>query len=257
VSPRVPQFAADRPGRRRRGGPADPGGQGGNHIGVTPDGPRGPRRQVQAGVVYLASWTGLCIIPVGVGYRNPWRLRSWDCFAVPRPGSDATVIAAEPIFVPPNLDREAVEQYRLRLEQALADVSADAEHWANRTRGQAPRADVPATVGRGDVQNLLHGTHSTGNGHATTSNGRGPRDFALAPRAGSAMSMTPVNSDAADRPPAIPVLENRCGTLLGGRGRVVVFTIAVLLDPYQADGCPTMETHQMGLPACTFKTVTL
>src|SRR5262245_16895790 len=29
----------------------------GNHIGVTPDGPRGPRRQVQAGVLYLASWT--------------------------------------------------------------------------------------------------------------------------------------------------------------------------------------------------------
>lgn len=58
---------------------------------------------------------------------------------------------------------------------------------------------------------------------------------------------------------AIPVLENWVrGTLLGMvAGAVAVFTIAVLLDPYQDDGSArTMETHrQMGLPPCTFKTV--
>src|SRR5262249_7843995 len=53
------------------------------HLAITPDGPRGPRRQVQDGLVYLASRTGLQIVPTGFGYEHPWRLRSWDRFAVP------------------------------------------------------------------------------------------------------------------------------------------------------------------------------
>ena len=56
------------------------------HLVITPDGPRGPRRQVQAGMVYLAARTGVPIVPVGIGYDRPWRTKSWDRFAVPRPG---------------------------------------------------------------------------------------------------------------------------------------------------------------------------
>lgn len=147
-------------------------GQGGHHIGITPDGPRGPRRQAQAGAVYLASRTGLAIIPVGIGYHKPWRLRSWDRFAVPRPWSDAAVVTGEPIFVPPDLDREAMEQHRLRLELALADASADAERWAEHARGQAPLPPAPADPApRQDVHHLLHGTHVNGNGRATDEHG--------------------------------------------------------------------------------------
>ncbi len=41
-------------------------------------------------------------------------------------------------------------------------------------------------------------------------------------------------------------------------GLVTVFSLAVYLNPYEEDGTPlTMETHrQLGLPPCTFKTVT-
>src|SRR5262249_33143303 len=38
------------------------------HVVVTPDGPRGPRRRVQPGLVYLASRCGLPIVLGGVGY---------------------------------------------------------------------------------------------------------------------------------------------------------------------------------------------
>src|ERR1700682_2061333 len=48
------------------------------HIAVTPDGPRGPRRTVQPGLVYLAGLTGLPIVPVGFAYRGAWRMNSWD-----------------------------------------------------------------------------------------------------------------------------------------------------------------------------------
>ncbi len=100
------------------------------HLAVTPDGPRGPRRQVQLGAVYLASKVGLPIVPFGVGYDRPWRMRSWDRFAVPRPFSRAVLVTAEPIRVPGTADRTALEHYRRRLENALNDVSDRAERWA-------------------------------------------------------------------------------------------------------------------------------
>src|SRR5262249_1796498 len=49
-----------------------------SHLVVAPDGPRGPRRQVKRGLVYLASWTGMKIVPLGVGFDRAWHARSWD-----------------------------------------------------------------------------------------------------------------------------------------------------------------------------------
>ncbi len=43
------------------------------HLAITPDGPRGPRRKVQPGVVYLAALTGLPIVPFGVAFARAWR----------------------------------------------------------------------------------------------------------------------------------------------------------------------------------------
>ncbi|MGC4003542.1 MAG: DUF374 domain-containing protein [Pirellulales bacterium] len=56
---------------------------------ITPDGPRGPRREMSQGPIYLASKLGLPLVLVGFGYDRPWRANSWDRFAVPRLGSRA------------------------------------------------------------------------------------------------------------------------------------------------------------------------
>jgi len=100
------------------------------HLAITPDGPRGPRRRVQPGLVYLASRTGLPIVPAGIGFRRPWRMGSWDRFAIPRPFSDAACITTVPISIPPELDKDQLEQYRSQVEQALLWVSEAAERWA-------------------------------------------------------------------------------------------------------------------------------
>ena len=75
----------------------------------TPDGPRGPRREAAIGPIYLASKLGLPLVCVGIGYDRPWRLKTWDRFAIPRPGSRARAILSPAIEVPPNLDREGLE----------------------------------------------------------------------------------------------------------------------------------------------------
>jgi lysophospholipid acyltransferase (LPLAT)-like uncharacterized protein len=100
------------------------------HLALTPDGPRGPRRRVQAGVIYLAARTGLPIIAGGIGFQDPWRLPSWDRFVLPKPFRRAILITSSPIRIPPNLDRDQLEQYRRLLENTLSDLSIAAERWA-------------------------------------------------------------------------------------------------------------------------------
>lgn len=101
------------------------------HIGITPDGPRGPRRQLAPGAVYLASRLQMPVVLIGIGYDRPWRIRgAWDQFAVPRPFSRARAILSEEIFIPPQADRTTLEYYRSYLQSRLTDLTLQAEAWA-------------------------------------------------------------------------------------------------------------------------------
>jgi len=100
------------------------------HLTITPDGPRGPRRHMAPGAVYVASRLGVPIVLMGFGYHRPWRLNSWDQFAIPRPFSRARAITSKPITIPQNLDREGIEYYRQMLENRLNLLTEAAEEWA-------------------------------------------------------------------------------------------------------------------------------
>ncbi|HLW67948.1 MAG TPA: lysophospholipid acyltransferase family protein [Gemmataceae bacterium] len=100
------------------------------HLLINPDGPRGPRREVQVGLVMLASRTGLPIILVGVGYSRCWRLKSWDRFAIPKPFSNVYVFAHPPIAVPPDLSYDELREWRDKIEATFLRVTEQAEQWA-------------------------------------------------------------------------------------------------------------------------------
>jgi lysophospholipid acyltransferase (LPLAT)-like uncharacterized protein len=102
----------------------------GRHFGLTVDGPKGPRRRFQFGAVYLASRTGLPIVPIGVGFGRCWRARSWDRFAVPYPFSRVRCVSLHPVRVPPGLSADELEPYRLEAEAVQGRATAVAEHWA-------------------------------------------------------------------------------------------------------------------------------
>ncbi|QDU20414.1 lysophospholipid acyltransferase family protein [Urbifossiella limnaea] len=113
------------------------------HVAVTPDGPRGPRRVVQHGLVYVASRTGMTVSCVGVGYRRPWRLGSWDRFAVPRPFTAARCVIGAGIVVPPGLKAGQLEPYRLLIQAEMDRLNAAAEAWAESGRLELPPAAAP------------------------------------------------------------------------------------------------------------------
>jgi len=100
------------------------------HLTITPDGPRGPRRKLAVGAVFLASKLGLPIVPLGLGADRPWRAKSWDKHAIPRPFSQVRGIIGPAINIPPNLDRQQLEVSRQRVERLLTDLTLEAEDWA-------------------------------------------------------------------------------------------------------------------------------
>ncbi len=100
------------------------------HFGITPDGPKGPRRKCQFGTVYLASRTGLPIVPVGFGYSRCWRAKNWDRFALPLPLSRVRCVSYHPIRVPDGLSTLKLEPYQRQVEDALNHATAIAENWA-------------------------------------------------------------------------------------------------------------------------------
>ncbi len=121
------------------------------HLTITPDGPRGPRRRMAPGPIYLASKLGLPLVLMGYAYDRPWRLPSWDRFAVPRPASRACAIATGEIFIPPDLDRAGLEHHRLQTEQLLNRLTEEAEAWAESRRrkpGQSRLGRATAPLSR-------------------------------------------------------------------------------------------------------------
>ena len=93
----------------------------GEQLFITPDGPRGPRYELQPGVIKLAQSSGVPIIPVRFEHSSSWRLNSWDRFHIPKPFSKITVHVGDAIDVPAKLDDEKFEQYRQKVQNALLE----------------------------------------------------------------------------------------------------------------------------------------
>ena len=92
---------------------------------LTVDGSRGPRYEVKPGAIYLASKTGLPIIPVSYTASRKKELNSWDRFIVPLPFSKATISFAKPIFVPGDVDKEKIDEYVNKVKQELSYISLE------------------------------------------------------------------------------------------------------------------------------------
>jgi lysophospholipid acyltransferase (LPLAT)-like uncharacterized protein len=96
----------------------------GEDVAVVPDGPRGPREHLQAGVVVLAATTGAPVVPLGFAARPARRLASWDRLLVPWPFARAAVVFGAAVRVARDADRETT---RASLEAALREATATAD----------------------------------------------------------------------------------------------------------------------------------
>jgi lysophospholipid acyltransferase (LPLAT)-like uncharacterized protein len=59
----------------------------GHDVGITPDGPRGPRYDFKAGALIVARRTQTPLLLIGAEFSSAWQLNSWDRFYLPKPFS--------------------------------------------------------------------------------------------------------------------------------------------------------------------------
>jgi lysophospholipid acyltransferase (LPLAT)-like uncharacterized protein len=95
----------------------------GHPAALTVDGPKGPPRVVQPGLLRLVRETGAWILPISGASSNPRFLRSWDRFLVPLPFSTNVVTYGEPFAVPASMtDEEACRRIAEALDAATREA---------------------------------------------------------------------------------------------------------------------------------------
>ncbi len=92
----------------------------GKNIAYTVDGPRGPGFKVKEGIIRIAQMSGRPIIPYYGDAFLRLEINSWDKYQIPIPFSPIGIELGEPMYVPQG--DEYVEEYRLKLENALLDL---------------------------------------------------------------------------------------------------------------------------------------
>ena len=94
----------------------------GNDVGITPDGPRGPRYEFKPGALIVARRTQTPLLLIGADFESAWRFRkAWDMFYLPKPFSKVRM-RCELITVDQLADRnKAAEQLQQRLRKLNPD----------------------------------------------------------------------------------------------------------------------------------------
>lgn len=116
----------------------------GESIGVTPDGPRGPRMRASDGVITLARLSGAPILPAAYSAARGRVLGSWDRFLLALPFSRGVIVWGEPVHVARNADRGALEDARRRLEDRMNAITEEAD----RLVGRQPVSPAAPVIGQ-------------------------------------------------------------------------------------------------------------
>ncbi|MFN2502157.1 MAG: lysophospholipid acyltransferase family protein [Pyrinomonadaceae bacterium] len=101
----------------------------GHAMGITVDGPKGPRYEVKPGPIMLARKTGNPLLPFLVEPRRFRTVKSWDKMQVPLPFTPALVVIGKPIYVSADANDEEMEAKRMELQASLEDLTRQGEEW--------------------------------------------------------------------------------------------------------------------------------
>ncbi|USO01831.1 MAG: lysophospholipid acyltransferase family protein [Alphaproteobacteria bacterium] len=101
----------------------------GSMVGITPDGPKGPRHYATPGVIRLAQLMGVPIVPMSYDITRKWVLRSWDQLIIPLPFSRCTYAIGTPIApLPKDASADDVTIHTQSLAKCLNDLTRACTH---------------------------------------------------------------------------------------------------------------------------------
>lgn len=89
------------------------------YIGITPDGPRGPKEIVSEGIIKIAKNTNTPIIPIGFWSSRNFTLKSWDSFLITLPFSKCNFVWGKAINVPNTLNNNEIINFQNILKNKI------------------------------------------------------------------------------------------------------------------------------------------
>jgi len=95
----------------------------GGFVGITPDGPRGPRFSVSDGTYTIAKLSGVDILPLSYSTSRRKVLGSWDRFVLALPFSKGVLAWGEPITFTEWQAADAKEKFQSLLQERLTALS--------------------------------------------------------------------------------------------------------------------------------------
>lgn len=108
-------------------------------VGLTVDGPRGPRGVVKPGVIEVARQTGAAILPITTASSRRRVFASWDAFELPAPFARVVVRYGEPVIVDAGADPAVTEARRQDVERVLTRITDEADRAVRGERGVSAR----------------------------------------------------------------------------------------------------------------------
>lgn len=123
----------------------------GECVGITPDGPRGPRMCASEGFIDIARLAGVPVLMVALSVRRGRLLRTWDRFLLALPFTRGVVIWSAPVTIERHLDRPALEHERRCVEECMNGLVAEADRLCGRDPVEPALAHDPRGVRSRDV----------------------------------------------------------------------------------------------------------
>ena len=100
-------------------------------IGMTPDGPRGPRMKINSVIIKIASLTGNKIVPLSYSVKKKIFLNSWDKFLVALPFGKGCFIWGKPIKIKKNISSNEDLKLSNKLEKILIKLTKETDQYCN------------------------------------------------------------------------------------------------------------------------------
>lgn len=94
-------------------------------VGITPDGPRGPKYHVSEGIAFIAQQTKCPVICCSYAQKHEMILNTWDSFAVPLPFGRGIKVWGDPIY--PNSEDKSLERMTKMIASSLYNIQEVAQ----------------------------------------------------------------------------------------------------------------------------------
>jgi len=105
--------------------------QDGCTIGHIVDGPKGPFGIVKPGLLHIAQYSGMPILPAITSGEKKWTFSGWDKFMVPKPFSRVIMRFDRETYIPKDITEEEFEKLRAQIESRLYDLYQETDAmWA-------------------------------------------------------------------------------------------------------------------------------